>query len=118
MEHKKKTDIYGYCALCGKYKKMTFEHIPPKGAFNDRKAKIISGTSYINGLTKTDFVDLKDLPYKEQQKGKGLNSICAECNNLTGSYYGNAYIEFAHNLAYLITENDIEKGRIITVRYL
>lgn len=78
-------DIYGSCALCGKYMKMTFEHIPPRGAFNSRKAKIISGNDYINGLSMDSFEELSELPYKEEQRGKGDYSLCADCNSLTGS---------------------------------
>lgn len=108
-------DKYGYCALCGEYKKMTFEHIPPHGAFNNRKAKIISGDAYINGISKNNFDELRDLPYKEQQKGKGIYSLCAECNNMTGSYYGQAYIDFVQNVAHVMAECKVEKGMTLFI---
>lgn len=28
----------GYCHICGKYGKLTFEHIPPEKALNNSKA--------------------------------------------------------------------------------
>ena len=26
----------GFCALCGKFKKLSFEHVPPQSAFNNK----------------------------------------------------------------------------------
>ncbi len=110
-----RTDKYGNCALCGKYTKLTFEHIPPHGAFNDSKAKIISGDTYINGLLENNFEELSELPYKEQQRGKGIYSLCAACNNLTGSYYGQAYIDFARNIASLMTKCNVKSGMTLFI---
>jgi len=109
-------DKYGNCALCRKYKRITFEYIPPHGAFNNRKAKIISGDAYVKGVSNNYFEELSCLPYKEQQKGKGLYSLCAECNNLTGSYYGQAYIDFAQNIAYVMEKCNVVSGMNILVR--
>jgi len=33
----------GVCHICGKYCELTFEHIPPKQAFNWQRAKIYNG---------------------------------------------------------------------------
>lgn len=108
-------DIYGSCALCGKYMKMTFEHIPPRGAFNSRKAKIISGNDYINGLSMDSFEELSELPYKEEQRGKGDYSLCADCNSLTGSYYGQDYIDFAQNIARVMVECDAKSDMALFI---
>ena len=32
-------EIFGNCKLCGKYKKLTFEHVPPEKAFNSSAVK-------------------------------------------------------------------------------
>lgn len=33
----------GKCALCGKEGKLTFEHIPPRAAFNSNRARPVGG---------------------------------------------------------------------------
>ena len=35
---------YGKCALCGRECELTFEHIPPRGAFNSTPARPVLGT--------------------------------------------------------------------------
>ena len=34
---------YGKCHLCGKQSKLTFEHIPPQKANNNREVHVIQG---------------------------------------------------------------------------
>ncbi len=34
---------YGKCHLCGKQSKLTFEHIPPQKAYNDKRVRAIAG---------------------------------------------------------------------------
>ena len=36
-------DQYGICHICGKIGRLTFEHIPPKTAFNSKKAIVYNG---------------------------------------------------------------------------
>lgn len=88
---------FGKCALCGKECDLTFEHIPPRKAFNDTPAKPVSGETLLESKKEDQMPwDLSGLKYDNQQKGMGYYSLCAECNNNTGSWYGDAYSEFAH----------------------
>lgn len=90
---------WGKCSLCGKECELTFEHIPPKAAFNSTPARPVSG----NQLFTEEVLNDKDrmpwetegLRYKNQQQGMGMNSLCQDCNNNTGSWYGDAYVMFA-----------------------
>jgi hypothetical protein len=79
--------------------KLTFEHVPPKAAFNDRRvfeAKI------------DDLLAGKWLPGEALQSGKyiqrgaGRHSLCAKCNNDTGTWYGTAYVDFARQALILL----------------
>ena len=36
----------GYCRICNKYGKLTFEHIPPRCALNDKEARVYTGDSF------------------------------------------------------------------------
>lgn len=89
----------GKCALCGKETTLTFEHIPPRAAFNSHGAKPVSGTEIfkeevVNDPNRMPW-DTEGLRYSNQQQGMGKYSLCQECNNKTGSWYGDAYVYFA-----------------------
>ena len=65
---------FGKCALCGKLKELTFEHIPPNKAFNFTPAKPISGDSLLKAATDNNRLpwDHSGLKYLNQQQGMGL----------------------------------------------
>ena len=88
---------YGYCALCAKYARLSFEHIPPKSAFNDSPQKVITGESVIQTVTEGRKPwDISGLRYQNQQQGMGRMSLCSKCNSLTGALYGDEYKKLAH----------------------
>lgn len=77
------TKDHGICRICGEFKYLTYEHIPPRGAGNDRR---ITYESFQN-------VILEQKP-STSQNGMKQHSLCAGCNNSTGSWYGPAFIEW------------------------
>lgn len=92
-------DKTGECCICGSIGKLTFEHVPPAAAFNDRRvfqAKI------------DELIDDKWAPGEPikkgtyAQRGAGRHSLCAKCNNDTGSWYGTAYVDFARQAMILL----------------
>ncbi len=92
-------DSTGECCICGCVGKLTFEHVPPEAAFNDRRvfqAKIeeLLGGKWTPGtpITRGKYV----------QRGAGRHSLCAKCNNNTGAWYGTAYIDFARQAMILL----------------
>ena len=105
---------FGKCALCGQECKLTFEHIPPCSAFNSLPARPVSG---LDLLTEKNLDDESRLPwetsglhYQNQQKGNGRYSLCSKCNNNTGSWYGDAYVNFAktaHSAIVNCPEDDV-----------
>lgn len=100
----------GKCALCQKEGKLTFEHIPPKSAFNAVPTRIITGEEIhqlISGENNREPWDALGLRYQNQQQGQGQYSLCEDCNNKTGSWYGSEYsaVVNATHLA-LSTMND------------
>jgi hypothetical protein len=77
------------CHLCGQETELTFEHVPPRRAFNNTGVLIKE-------------MDLK-LPPKEganpsklfmYQKGMGSYTLCGKCNNDTGAFYGAPFVDF------------------------
>ena len=82
----------GKSKICGQYKNLTFEHVPPKSTFNYRPVKLVNGFE----LLSEDRLpwDTSGLNGKIQQKGKGDYYLCADCNNKTGAWYIPYYQEF------------------------
>lgn len=77
----------GVCCICGEEKELTYEHIPPRAAFNHFNLKLYDFYGYITQ---------NNAKYKNSQQGAGLYSLCAKCNNDTGTWYGSSYAEFAN----------------------
>lgn len=79
----------GKCALCGCEGELTFEHIPPRAAFNSTPAKPVTGEGFLDD----DRMpwDTTGLRYSNQQQGMGKYSLCQTCNNNTGAWYGDDY---------------------------
>lgn len=105
----------GTCALCGSVGSLSFEHIPPRAAFNSSPAKPIKGQSVLNLVAAEDRKpwELSGLPYLNQQQGAGDYTLCAKCNNLTGAYYGNDYCGFAVSVAYGLRKLDASTGNTL-----
>lgn len=78
--------VKGTCCICGKETDLTFEHIPPRAAFNRFNLRMYDFFGYLLH---------NNSRYKAAQKGAGKFSLCSSCNNLTGEWYGAAYAEFA-----------------------
>jgi len=90
MERKKKT---GKCHLCGKVKKLSLEHVPPRAAFNEWQKKLYTGEQLIAkpGLP----WDFSALSGEHHQNGIGWNTLCEKCNSNSGGWYVKAYVDFA-----------------------
>ena len=78
----------GHCHLCGKFKDLTFEHIPPKSANNDQPILI---KKFEHLFDKKSFVYGKSI---RSNKGSGLYCFCKSCNNNTGTWYSRDFSDF------------------------
>ena len=74
----------GICHLCGLHKKLSFEHIPPKSAFNDQMVVFQTMQNMLEGRKKTKF-----------HRGMGKDTLCEDCNKLTGAWYGKAFVDWS-----------------------
>lgn len=86
----KKNNIEGNCALCSKFKKLSFEHVPPQSAFNNRPVFI---------QTHKHLTDQNSYVYgKKMRSNRGMGgfTLCETCNNNTGDWYARDFADFAH----------------------
>lgn len=82
--------IKGRCHLCGNYGTLSYEHIPPRKAFNE---KPVIRVLLNEALTLGPGVQAKG---KIQQRGAGDFTLCPKCNNATGAWYGKDLIDWCY----------------------
>lgn len=105
------------CRICRKESKLTFEHIPPHGAFNKGTSKVINGENMLKTVSDRRRLpwDYSELKYDQQQRGFGCYSLCSNCNNNTGAWYADEYIAFAHIINELINRVDLKEALALDV---
>jgi hypothetical protein len=99
--------VFGYCKLCGDYKKLSKEHVPPSKAFN-------SGEYKLETINRYKTKDILEWQQTKKHGGHYSYVFCEQCNNLTGSWYVKEYIKLAKICApYAHPDN---AGRIISIQ--
>ena len=84
--------VEGTCRICGTYGRLSFEHVPPRAAFNDRPMLIFSAEVLLeHGL------DAGPEHGTVSQRGSGAYTLCERCNNNTGSWYGRHFVEWSYH---------------------
>jgi len=84
--------IEGHCWLCGEYRVLTLEHVPPRSAFNDHEMLLHS----VSKLTER----VGHVMWESQVvNGWAVRSLCAECNNWAGAKYGTDYARLIKDVA-------------------
>lgn len=87
--------VTGPCHICGHTRDLSFEHVPPRAAFNNRPLRVLRGLEI-------HAAEHDPARGEVQQRGSGAYTLCERCNNDTGSWYGAAYADWAcHGLAFL-----------------
>ena len=90
----KKTKI-GICKICKEKKELSFEHIPPRSAFNkETKYYSLSSEDYYKNAKEYIF-DGRKPRTKKEQGGHGDYCLCEKCNGFLGSKYVRDYKKFA-----------------------
>jgi hypothetical protein len=83
----------GRCCICGVTTALSYEHVPPKSAFNSSRVFVANSKR----LFGPEFYEQYFLPKGTyDQKGTGGYTICEKCNNNPGSWYVPSYVKWAH----------------------
>ena len=87
----------GKCRICGKTGSLTYEHVPPRKALNSNKALVYYGRKILEKDSKGFPWEISSrLKGKQLQRGIGAYTLCERCNNNTGAWYGNAFVDFIY----------------------
>lgn len=78
----------GICRLCGLNRMLTFEHIPPRRAFNNDTVVYRAISNAILVGHKTTIM----------RRGLGRHALCGDCNAKTGRWYGPAFADWTKQL--------------------
>lgn len=105
------------CGLCGKEGNLSYEHIPPKAAFNSKPIRTVSAENMLTNSNRLPW-DIKGVRYENQQKGMGYKSLCEVCNNNTGSWYGEEFAKMAGTIHNALKSKTDEEYDAITVEKL
>jgi hypothetical protein len=73
----------GICRVCGQYEKLTYEHVPPESAFNNESIVFQTLQDAVEGYSHSKF-----------RQGIGFYSLCGQCNNKTGAWYGDEFVSW------------------------
>ncbi len=79
----------GVCAICLNQGELSFEHVPPRRAFNNRPAVAHTLRGFHLGNAHKKYP-----PLLRGHGGIGRRSICVACNGKTGTWYGEAFAEW------------------------
>lgn len=82
--------VFGICHICGKNGELSYEHVPPKAAFNDLTFIRAKAESVVT-------LGPYDVPRgRIQQGGIGEYTLCYSCNNNTGGWYGRRFVNWCY----------------------
>ncbi|MDD5691619.1 MAG: hypothetical protein PHP10_00365 [Candidatus Omnitrophica bacterium] len=95
-----KNKIIDYCHICLRLRELTFEHIPPRAAFNDRRVITLNFDSAIK-LGPDEFVK-----GPINQRGSGGHTLCAQCNSYTGRFYGTRFVNWCYEAFYILIKSE------------
>jgi hypothetical protein len=78
----------GTCAVCGQVGKLSFEHVPPQSAFNNKPIYMYNELNFDERAKEMGR-------RKKSNKGFGSYTLCEPCNNNTGNWYAKDFGSFA-----------------------
>ncbi len=92
--------VYGNCSICGNHAKLTYEHVPPESAFNDRPVLVAEFEAVINQVPGE-----RPSKYQVRQRGSGNYTLCDSCNTKTGDWYAKHYAYWCYQAMELILKS-------------
>lgn len=95
----------GTCRICNRnVAELTFDHVPPRAAFNNEQTRVYGLDDWMrrgdDGLLTGGRLE---------QRGAGDYTLCADCNNKTGSWYGTELRRAAKSAASILRQLPLDE---------
>jgi hypothetical protein len=103
--------IMGTCHICGTNGKLSFEHVPPKAAFNNQS---VIRVGFNAAISVGPYDKVKG---RIEQRGAGDYTLCERRNNSTGRWYAPAFVAWCVQGARVLSMTDFNP-RIWTLHYV
>lgn len=88
-------DQQGHCHICGAFGKLTFEHVPPRSAFNNSRVTRSTFEEALASLhDRVSGIPPDPSRGRYQQRGSGAFTLCGSCNSKTGDWYAGHFAEW------------------------
>jgi hypothetical protein len=71
----------GRCRICGERRRLTYEHVPPRRAYNSDALQSYELAEWWEKEAG------RPARYRSDQRGAGEYALCGSCNNNTGAWY-------------------------------
>jgi hypothetical protein len=82
-------DEFGICRICLKRTRLTYEHVPPRRAYN--RNPVVAHTLN-HPAASTGRIPLGVVA--KYRAGMGVTTLCGDCNGFTAKYYGEAFADW------------------------
>jgi hypothetical protein len=99
----------GHCRICRSIEPLTFEHIPPRCAGNDKRARAIPMWDVV---TAGDPLAFPTAGWVPSQRGVGGYVLCEGCNRTVGRKYVPEYRDFASELLQGLVDHATSAGHL------
>jgi hypothetical protein len=90
--------VFGTCHLCGRVKRLTFEHLPARVAGNRDPTPIFG---FDHWMARKEGLPILGVG---MPRGHGKFTLCGECTSKTGNWYGAEYGVFVEQARNLLTQ--------------
>lgn len=101
-------DLVSRCNLCRRRRRLTWDHVPPKGSISVTPVeqesvfrRIVGGPDHRH--------------YRISQNGVKFQTLCGECNSFLGSRYDLVLSEFSQRLGELL-KSDVQLPSVVQIR--
>jgi hypothetical protein len=103
--------VFGKCHICGTHGKLSFEHVPPRAAFNNKQ---VVRVGFAEAMALGPYDPVKG---RIEQRGAGAYTLCEPCNNATGRWYAPDFADWCVQGARILIKTNFDP-RIFTIQYI
>ena len=109
----RKSKPTGPCRICGEENELTFEHLPPKAAFN----RYPVAAAHLHELFNVHPANYSGRRHRDFQSGFGVHALCGSCNNNTGSWYAREFASWVDQSLRILRGSGVAVEHVVDCRF-